>query len=517
MSEEFKNKNINERNDDNNQESQNLENHAKQINKEEITDKSVIVKAEAYKTIILYASRYANKVIPPKDWREIYGILIGYADDNFVYVEKAEALTYGHSTDVQLDEKHYGFIEQIQEKLERNEATKGYYMIGWFHSHPGLGLFFSYIDLINQLGFQARNDDFCGLVFDHTLLGKKKEEILEGTKHKITKYDTGFEIYRITDVNMDINESQFDNNYHKVEYIVDGLNKFFFANVLSELSALVSAGKPLQSAYGEHYELNSYDEKVEIKKEDLVKIPISDDIEFDVDDFFYGEISKKGKKITQIKEEAEQFIFEGNQAFEEKNTFMGVEKYQQGIKIFKEIKDFDRVFALLRNLSEYCISSYHHVLAKNFATELYSLSEKFNNLFYRAEANYLIGYIALKEGEAENLESALKKIQKASIDYEKAGDFAGAGKCYHRIGTIYHTRLNKLFNASLFYEQAIRSFNEALLKAHPLRTSIWSKSELLSEKIIELRDIVEELIPKIEDPKERRKIKEDLSSIRLNF
>jgi proteasome lid subunit RPN8/RPN11 len=517
MSEEFKKQNKNNTIDDIDQESQHKEEHSIDEEKEEKIGKPVIIKAEAYKTIILYSSRYANKFIPAKDWREIYGILIGYADDDFVYIEKAEALTYGHATNVQLDEKHYGFIEQIQEKLEKNEATKGYYMIGWFHSHPGLGLFFSYIDLINQLGFQARNDDFCGLVFDHTLLGKKKQEIVKGTEHKITKYDTGFEIYRITDVNMDINDSQYDNNYHKVEYIVDGLNKFFFANVLSELSALVSAGKPLQSAYGEHYELESSNKKKEIKKESLVEIPISDDIEFDVDDFFYGNISKKVKKKTQLKEEAEQFIYEGNQAFEERNAFMGVEKYQQGIKIYKELKDNDRVFALLRNLSEHCISSYHHVLAKDFSEELYKLSEKYNNLFYRAEANYLIGYLALKEGEKEDLESALKKVQKASIDYEKAGDFAGAGKCYHRIGTIYHSRLNKLFNACLFYEQAIRSFNEALLKGHPLRTSIWSKSELLSEKIIELRDVVEELIPKIENPEEKKKIREDLNSIRLNF
>lgn len=475
--------------------------------------KPVILKADAYKTIILYASRYANKEIPAKDWKEVYGVLIGYADDDFVYVERAEALTFGHDTDVVLDERHYIFISEIDSKLY--EEGKGHYVVGWFHSHPNLGLFFSSIDLTNQLFFQTHKDGI-GLVFDHTLLGQKKEEKIigeDGKEYKITKYDTGFEIYRITDVNLDINDPQFDNNYHKVEYIVDGLNKFFFANVLSELSALVSAGKPLQAAYGEHYELEPSDKKDEIKKESLVKIPISDDIEFDVDDFFYGDVSKKVKKKTQLKEEAEQYIYEGNQAFEERNAFMGVEKYQQGIKNYKEIKDYDRVFALLRNLAEHCIASSHQVLAKEYAEELFSLSEKYKNLFYRAEANYLVGYLSLKEGESEVLESALKKIQKASIDYEDAGDFAGAGKCYHKIGTIYQSRLNKPFNACLFYEQAIRSFNEALLKGHPLRTSIWSKSELLYQKIIELKDIVEELIPKIENPEERKKIKDDLNSI----
>ncbi|GAI64604.1 unnamed protein product, partial [marine sediment metagenome] len=71
-----------------------------EINKEQVkghievekTGKPVILRAEAYKTIILYASRYANQAIPSSDWKEIYGILIGYSDDQFVYIEHAEAL-----------------------------------------------------------------------------------------------------------------------------------------------------------------------------------------------------------------------------------------------------------------------------------------------------------------------------------------------------------------------------------------------------------------------------------------
>jgi proteasome lid subunit RPN8/RPN11 len=516
MPEESKNQKIEDNPEDYNQKANDTEMHPIRESIQEKIGKPVILKAEAYKTIILYASRYANDMIPPKDWKEIYGILIGYSDNDFVYIEKAEALTYGHATDVQLDEKHYGFIEEIQEKLILNEVTKEFYMIGWFHSHPGLGLFFSYIDLINQLGFQARNADFCGLVFDHTLLGKKKEEKIEGTEHKITKYDTGFEIYRITDVNMDINDSGYDNNYHKVDYIVEGLNKFFFANVLSELSALVSAGKPLQSAYGEKKSKDS-SEKKEVKKENLVEIPISDEVQFDVDDFFYGFINKKVEKRKQLKEKAERYIYEGNQAFHQKNAFIGVEKYQQGIKIYKELHDYERVLELLRILSDFCVASNHHVLAKEFAEELYNLSEKNNNLFYRAEANYLIGYLSLKGVEDNNLEPSLKKIQRASIDYENAGDYAGAGNCYNKIGTIYQNRLNKPFNACLFYEQAIRSYNIAIIKGHPLRTSLWSKSELLIQKILELKDIVFELIPQIDNSEEKKKIKDDLNSVQLNF
>ncbi|MHA1342544.1 MAG: hypothetical protein ACTSQG_01040 [Promethearchaeota archaeon] len=503
------------------------------------SEKPVVIKAEAYKTIILYASRYANQAIPSHQWKEIYGILIGYSDDDFVYVERAEALTYGHSTDVQLDEKHYVFIDEIQQQLD--DENKGYYMIGWFHSHPGLGLFFSYIDLLNQLGFQARNSDFIGLVFDHTLLGKKKQEKIiseEGIENTITKFDTGFEIYRITDINMDINAPGYDTNYHKVDYIIDGLNKFFFANVLTELSALATQGKPLQTAYGEAFKLessytsNTDDIKIlgeskitsqvqnekDTNQDKLVEIPLSEEIVFDVDDFFYDVPIKKNEiKSLKLKEEAEQLIYEGNQALNNKDAFTGIEKYRQGIKKFKDLKDYNRVLELYRNITEHCISTNHIIFAEEFAEELFKLADKQSNLFYRGEGNYLLGYILLKKADNDSLESQLKIIQEASIDYEKAKDFAGAGRAYYKIGTIYHFRLNQPFQASLFYIQAIKSYNEALLRNHPLRTSLWSKAELLAQKIIEIKDIIEELVNHIENSEDKEKIIKDLKSLRLNI
>jgi proteasome lid subunit RPN8/RPN11 len=500
----------------------------------EKTSKAVVITAEAYKTIILYASRYANKSIPPEQWKEIYGILIGTSDKELVYVKRAEALTFGHATDVQLDERHYGFIEEIQEKLDKE--GKGYYMVGWFHSHPGLNLFFSYIDLINQLGFQQNNDDFCGLVFDHTLLGKKKQEIVkseDGSEHSMTKYDTGFEIYRITNINLDVNDAEFDNNYHKVDYVVDGLNKYFFANVLSELSALVTEGKPLQSAYGENglsketgqnlgknKAILDYDSKTgNIAKEDfLTEIPISEEIAFGVDDFFYGEIdAKKKQKEIKLKELAEQLIYEGNQAFENKDSFTGIEKFRQGIYKFEELRDFERVLDLLRIVAQKCISNEHLIFAGEFADDLHKLAKKQKQLFYLGVSNYIKGYLLLKKGANEVLEEGLNEIQDAAISFEKEGDFAGAGMCFNKIGTIYHSRLNKLENACLFYRAAIENFNKAVLKMHPLRTAFWNKPELLIQKIVELRDTLEELLPNLENIELKNKIIKDLKNLHYNF
>ncbi|MFX1322295.1 MAG: hypothetical protein ACFFAQ_11705, partial [Promethearchaeota archaeon] len=319
MSEEFERKNEDKKEPVKQRELE-AEKEYNEKNEVQLNRKPVIISADAYKTIILYASRYANQSVPQKDWKEIYGILTGYTDDDFVYVKNAYPLTFGHDTDVQLDERHYVFISQIEDKLY--EEGKGDFVVGWFHSHPGLSLFFSDIDITNQLWFQQNNPDFCGLVFDYTLLGKKKEEKIG--ENILTKYDTGFEIYRIIDVNKDPNSLDYDKNYFKVDYIVDGLNKYFFANVLAELSSLVSAGKPLQSAYGETFKLESdykdgsefegKNEKIEnvmseidIKTSDevLVDIPMSEDIQFGLDTLFYDvEKSKKDRNNEKLREEA---------------------------------------------------------------------------------------------------------------------------------------------------------------------------------------------------------------------
>jgi proteasome lid subunit RPN8/RPN11 len=478
------------------------------------SSKPVIVDANAYKTIILYASRYANQALSPNEWKEIYGILTGYVDDDFLHVKNAYALTFGHDTDVQLDERHYVFIDEIQQKLD--EEGNDYFVVGWFHSHPGLSLFFSYIDLINQLGFQAKFDEAIGLVFDHTLLGRKKVELIG--ENRLTKYDTGFEIYRLTDVNLDPNSPEYENNYHKVDYLVEGLNKYFFANVLSELSALVTAGKPLQSAYGEKKSnvLQNDDVISEIdmkpEKQDLVKIPIKEDVQFNIDDLFYYDDLN-----LEQKENAERLIYEGDLAFQKRDTFSGVEKYRKAIEIYKSINETERVLDLLRNIIKFCISNNHLVLAEDFAQDLLNLSEYTGSLFYQAVATYILGYAMLKKGDNSLLKSALNKVRDAAILFEKVGDFAGAGMCFNKIGTIYQTRLENYDSAGLFLREAVENYNKAIVSSHPLRKSLWSKPELLKEKVIELKDLIEEILPSILNESIKTKIINDLNLIQYNF
>lgn len=510
------------------------ENGKEQEQKEIQTAKPILIKAEAYKTIILYASRYANQAIPSPEWKEIYGVLIGYIADAVVYVERAEALTFGHSTDVQLDQRHYTFIAEIEDKLY--EENQGRFVVGWFHSHPGLGLFFSDIDIFNQLGFQARNPDSCGLVFDHTLLGKKKQEKVEGTEHMITKYDTGFEVYRLTDVSLDsIDDPQFTNNYHKVDYIIDGLNKFFFANVLAELSALATMGKPLQSAYGEDLSkytpqftqnpekqlseisenLTPIQESASIRKGvELEEIPI-DDADFNALKNYMDSIEQIPEEIKDDKaeeiEQADKFIYEGNQAFHHKNSFIGVENYRNAIEIFKGLGEIDKMMEYLSALSEKCLINDHYPLAEEFSNELFKIAEERGSLFYMAGAKSINGNI--KIGQKKIIEG-LEILQQAAILYEKSMDYYGTGLCNQKIGSIYFSQLEEIESGLLFFVESVKNFNSALVKIHPLRKNIHSGTPYLKDKIKNLVESIRNNLNKITTPEVKDKIEKELATLR---
>ena len=159
----------------------------------------------------------------------------------------------------------------------------------------------------------------------------------------------------------------------------------------------------------------------------------------------------------------------------------------------------------------------HLIFAGEFGEDLFKLSKKHKNLFYRGVSNYILGYVLLKRGENDILEEGLNKIQEAAVDFENEGDYAGAGMCFNKIGNIYQSRLSKLENACLFYRAAIENYNKAIVKMHPLRTSFWNKPELLIEKIVELRDIVEELLPNLGNVEIKNKIINDLKNLRYNF
>ena len=118
--------------------------------KSDLEDPSVcVLTLEAYEQIVLHATRFANTKVPMDVWKEVYGFLIGTVEDTRVLVKKAVPMAHGSSVEVEFTDEHY--IKSAQ--IDSWAAERNMFIVGWYHSHPGLGLFLSSTDIQNQLGY----------------------------------------------------------------------------------------------------------------------------------------------------------------------------------------------------------------------------------------------------------------------------------------------------------------------------------------------------------------------------
>jgi len=188
---------------------------------------------EAYESIILHASRFANVKIPMDAWKEIYGFLIGVIDVEDVVIKRCVPMAHGSSVEVEFNEEHYVKSAEV----DSIAAERGEFIVGWYHSHPGLGLFLSSTDIQNQLGYQGPNPQAVALVFDHTLLN---------TTTKDGKVHPGFEIFKLDDPGLGRMT-----DFHKIEYIIEDVDMNKYTKTLTELTERSMLNQPLISEYGE--------------------------------------------------------------------------------------------------------------------------------------------------------------------------------------------------------------------------------------------------------------------------
>ena len=131
----------------------------------------VLLTLKAYERIVGYATRYASKDLNLNKWREVYGILIGSIEnDSAVIVKDAIPMVVGDRAGVKYENKQYVDMAQIDASVfERSiQDKKKDFIIGWWHTHPGFGFFYSPIDCMTQLGYQLPNPFALGLIFDHS-------------------------------------------------------------------------------------------------------------------------------------------------------------------------------------------------------------------------------------------------------------------------------------------------------------------------------------------------------------
>ncbi|MHA1338503.1 MAG: tetratricopeptide repeat protein [Promethearchaeota archaeon] len=207
-------------------------------NKIEQKNLEVVFSAKSFRDMILFSARFANKAIPEEEWKEVYGFLVGNIRiDNingkeYLYVAKLIPMIHGTRTEVYFSEQDYSLSEMILDKLLKMNM----FICGWFHTHPGLGLFLSETDIYNQLGFQSAFGGAIAAVYDFTLTTEK---------------NNGLKVYRLSNVELGVASS-----YVEVPYEIEEKKEekpLFMARSLIDIMKSIQEGGPLIKEAGEIY------------------------------------------------------------------------------------------------------------------------------------------------------------------------------------------------------------------------------------------------------------------------
>jgi proteasome lid subunit RPN8/RPN11 len=165
----------------------------KQINK-----KPLRILPGAYQKMLMHVLRFGSLGIPKDQWRECYGMCIGkFSKDAGITVTDALASTHGSDIGVEFMEKNYVLMAEFQDQLDKVNAeipnpADQVFIVGWYHSHPGMERFLSSVDVRNQIAYQTSAFPFgIAIVFDNTCIFQK--ELVSG------QLDLGFRIFRLDD------------------------------------------------------------------------------------------------------------------------------------------------------------------------------------------------------------------------------------------------------------------------------------------------------------------------------
>ncbi|MFX1535408.1 MAG: hypothetical protein ACFFDI_14375, partial [Promethearchaeota archaeon] len=129
----------------------------------------------------LHSLKYAHPS-SKNNWVEIIGLMTGYIRHEGtplerIVVEDAFPIGYGKAITVEI--KDYNAVTRILK-----DKKPGSFVVGWYHSHPGYGLFLSGRDVATQQRYQKLWKHSIALVLDPTL---------------ISNSHYGFEIFRLSE------------------------------------------------------------------------------------------------------------------------------------------------------------------------------------------------------------------------------------------------------------------------------------------------------------------------------
>ncbi|MHA1671808.1 MAG: Mov34/MPN/PAD-1 family protein [Promethearchaeota archaeon] len=287
---------------------------------------------KAYKRIISYAIRYASDAISEKNWREVYGILIGSVDNNEkVIVKDAIPMVVGERAGVKYENKQYVDMAQIDESVyERSiRDKKKDFIIGWWHTHPGFEFRFSDIDTQTQLGYQLPNPFAVALIFNHCKL-KSNSFYLGLAALRLLNPERGmFSSYDYITLEVEINQEKMLNKAQKV--VKDNFKNL--PKILKEIKYIDEilrkrALAQLQRNFG----------LILVPKRNIIITDKEDDAEED-DRYLYEwdpEFFKKSFRIPKFREKIEEEIKKDENILQELLDLNELKKFEQKRDKFKK-------------------------------------------------------------------------------------------------------------------------------------------------------------------------------------
>jgi proteasome lid subunit RPN8/RPN11 len=209
------------------------------------------IKPVAYLTMLKHVLLYGNDNL--EESVEVMGICYGKEEDGEIVLYEAVPVSHGGAIEVDFSPEDYAAFAVADEKM----AEKGYYAIGWYHSHPGLKAFFSKVDVKNHLFYQKESTpNAFGIVFDHTYFNSDDE-----------KLKFGFQVFRLNDITKGM-----DSDYHDANYEVELADDLSYYSELDNIIEKLQKKEPIISEARESMgAIAEWDYEDEDTTEDAIK------------------------------------------------------------------------------------------------------------------------------------------------------------------------------------------------------------------------------------------------------
>jgi tetratricopeptide (TPR) repeat protein len=412
----------------------------------------IIFAPQVFRDMILFSGRFANPSIQEQEFKEVYGFLIGKIINNeTLYIRKLIPMIHGSRTEVYFSEQDYAISEKLMDEIFKANL----FVCGWFHTHPGLDLFLSEVDIYNQLGFQSVFNNAIAMVFDFT---------------KITANFNGFKAFRLENI-----EDEGNSKFIEVPYQIEKPpedEKFFMARSLLDLSDSQGSNQPFIKEAGEIFkETGSFDSIFSDLKEkqgasttnnkpfssvDIDNVRTSDLRDFkqqisELDNTYFHSMdqtptqTKKQSKSIQKRARIHQSIVNANKEnlnFETSSNY--APQFLDPIPSKFETEDSSNFDSSTSNYYE---------LLENYTEddwEIHSLRERIENAKEKGEpTGILLLRLADRLLTMSNSEEALGYLESAESEFSNNNDTRGLISVKNELGLYYEERGD--YNSSLNY------------------------------------------------------------------